>query len=47
MKEKGCDVDVIIGTRSKDTLIFEEEMKAIAKNLYVCTDDGSYGKKGL
>ena len=47
MKEKGCDVDVIIGTRSKDTLIFEEEMRAIAKNLYVCTDDGSYGKKGL
>lgn len=47
MKEKGCDVDVIIGTRSKDTLIFEEEMKVIAKNLYVCTDDGSYGKKGL
>lgn len=47
MKEKGCDVDVIIGTRSKDTLIFEEEMKGIAKNLYVCTDDGSYGKKGL
>lgn len=47
MKEKGYDVDVIIGTRSKETLIFEEEMKAIAKNLYVCTDDGSYGKKGL
>ncbi|MBQ3437196.1 MAG: sulfide/dihydroorotate dehydrogenase-like FAD/NAD-binding protein, partial [Fusobacterium sp.] len=47
MKEQGCNVDVIIGTRSKETLILEEEMKKVAKNLYVCTDDGSYGFKGL
>ena len=47
MKEKGYDVDVIIGTRSKETLIFEDEMKKVAKNLYICTDDGSYGFKGL
>ena len=47
LKEKGVDVDVIIGTRSKSTLIFEEEFKRVAKNLYVCTDDGSYGFHGL
>lgn len=47
MKEKGYDVDVIIGTRSKDTLIFEKEIEKFAKNLYICTDDGSYGFKGL
>lgn len=47
MKKNGYDVDVIIGTRSKDTLILEDEMKEVAKNLYICTDDGSYGEKGL
>lgn len=47
MKENGYDVDVIIGSRNKETLIFEEEMRKIAKNLYICTDDGSYGFKGL
>ena len=47
MKERNIDVDVIIGTRSKQTLILEEEMKKIAKNLYICTDDGSYGNRGL
>jgi len=47
LKEKGVDVDVIIGTRSKSTLIFEEEFKSVTKNLYVCTDDGSYGFHGL
>jgi len=47
LKEKGIDVDVIIGTRSKNTLIMEEEFRSVAKNLYICTDDGSYGFKGL
>jgi ferredoxin--NADP+ reductase len=47
MHENGIDVDVIVGTRNKDTLILEEEMKAVAGNLYIATDDGSYGYKGL
>ena len=47
MKENGIDVDVIIGTRSRDTLIFEDEMKAVSGNLFVCTDDGTYGRKGM
>ena len=47
LKEHGYEADVIIGTRSKETLIFEEEMKKVARQVYVCTDDGSYGQKGL
>ncbi len=43
----GAKVDVIIGAKSKDLLIFENEMRSICDNLYICTDDGSYGKKGL
>ncbi len=47
MHEHGIAVDVIVGARSKDILILEEEMKAVAGNLYITTDDGSYGRKGL
>ncbi|PKP06508.1 MAG: NAD-binding oxidoreductase [Bacteroidetes bacterium HGW-Bacteroidetes-5] len=43
----GAKVDVIIGAKSKDMVIFEQEMRSICDNLYICTDDGSYGKKGL
>ena len=46
LHENGYDADVIIGARSKDIIILEEEMKKVAKNVYVCTDDGSYGFKG-
>jgi ferredoxin--NADP+ reductase len=47
LHERGVAVDVIVGSKSKEMLILEEEMKAVADNLYVCTDDGSYGFKGL
>ena len=43
----GCEVDVIAGFRSKDIVILEEEMKKVSTNLYVTTDDGSYGTKGF
>ena len=46
LKEHGVDADVIMGFRNKDILFFEDEMKAVAKNLYVCTDDSSYGFHG-
>ncbi|WP_338597072.1 sulfide/dihydroorotate dehydrogenase-like FAD/NAD-binding protein [Clostridium baratii] len=46
MKEHGIDVDVIIGSRNKGVLILEEEMRKVSKNLYVATDDGSYGFNG-
>ena len=43
----GVDVTVIAGFRSKDIVILEEEMKAVSSSLYITTDDGSYGEKGL
>ena len=43
----GVDVTVIAGFRSKDIVILEDEMKAVSNNLYITTDDGSYGEKGL
>lgn len=46
MHEQGVDVDCIIGARNKDLVILEEEMKTVAKNVYIATDDGSYGFKG-
>lgn len=47
LHEKGIDADVIVGAKTKDLLILEEEMKAVAGNLYVTTDDGSYGRSGM
>jgi len=40
-------VEVIIGAKTRDLVIMEEEMKQVADQVYVCTDDGSYGFKGL
>ncbi|MBB6631701.1 sulfide/dihydroorotate dehydrogenase-like FAD/NAD-binding protein [Clostridium algidicarnis] len=47
LKKRGIDADVIVGTKTKDLLILEDELKSVAGNLYVATDDGSYGFKGL
>lgn len=47
LHEMGASPDVIVGTRSKETLILEEEMRSVAKELFITTDDGSYGTKGL
>lgn len=46
-KENGIDVDVIIGAKTKELIILEDEMREVAGNLYVCTDDGSYGFNGM
>ena len=43
----GAQVDLIAGFRSKDIVILEDEMKKVTSNLYICTDDGSYGTKGF
>lgn len=43
----GVSVDVIAGFRSKDIVILEDEMKQVSDNLYITTDDGSYGEHGL
>ena len=47
MHEHGVDVDVIIGSKTKDLLILEKEMEAVSGNYYPCTDDGSYGYAGM
>ena len=47
LHEHGVDVDVIVGAKSKNILILEKEMEAVAGNLYVTTDDGSYGRSGM
>lgn len=46
-KQNGIDVDVVMGAKTKDLIILEKEMGAVSKNLYICTDDGSNGNKGL
>ncbi|MFD3158197.1 sulfide/dihydroorotate dehydrogenase-like FAD/NAD-binding protein [Haloimpatiens sp. FM7330] len=46
LHEHGVEADVIIGSKSKDYMILEDEMKEVA-NVYPATDDGSYGYKGL
>ena len=47
LKEKGVAADVIIGAKTKDLLILEDMMKEVAGNLYITTDDGSYGDHGM
>ncbi len=47
LHQQGVDVDVIIGAKSKDHLILTEQMGAVARNVYIATDDGSLGTKGL
>ncbi len=47
MHDRGIQVDMIAGFRSKDIVILEEEMRAGTTNLYITTDDGSYGEAGF
>ena len=47
LKEHGIDVDVIVGSKTKDLLILEKEMEAVSGNYYPCTDDGTYGHAGM
>ena len=47
LKEIGNNVIAVIGARTKDLLILEDEMRAASHKLHVCTDDGSYGHHGF
>ena len=47
LHERGVAVDVIIGAKTKDLVIYKEEMSAVCDNIYICTDDGSEGFQGL
>ena len=47
LHDGGCEVHSIIGFRSKDLVILEDEFKACSDKLTIMTDDGSYGNKGV
>lgn len=47
LHEHGIEADVIVGSKTKDMLILEKELESVAGNLYVTTDDGSYGRSGM
>ncbi len=47
LHEHGVEVDVILGAKSEQMLILVEQLRAVATNLYITTDDGSAGAKGL
>ncbi|MCI8400599.1 MAG: sulfide/dihydroorotate dehydrogenase-like FAD/NAD-binding protein [Lachnospiraceae bacterium] len=47
LHEQGVEADVIIGARTKDLILLEKEMEAVAGHLYISTDDGSYGHPGV
>jgi len=47
LREAGCNVVSIIGARTKDLLILEEETRRVSHKLTVCTDDGTYGFHGF
>jgi len=46
LHEQGIECDVIIGAKTRDLVILEDKMKEVA-NVYVTTDDGSYGRSGM
>ena len=47
LKEAGNTVLSILGVRTRELLFWEERMRTVSDELVVCTDDGSYGRKGL
>ncbi len=47
LKEKGFNIDVIYGARSKDLLLIKEKIEKVASKVYYTTDDGTYGEKGF
>ena len=47
LHEHGIEADVIMGAKNKELIILEDMMEKVAGNLYVTTDDGSNGRKGM
>lgn len=46
LREHGANVTVILGARTRDLLIYTDELKSVSDELQICTDDGSYGFQG-
>ena len=47
LHERGIKVDVIIGAKTRDLLIYKDEMASVCDALHICTDDGSEGFHGM
>ena len=47
LHDVGCHVDLIVGFRTRDLVILEDEFRAASAQLLIGTDDGSYGRKAL
>lgn len=47
LKEKGFNIDIIYGARSKDLLLIKNKIEQVASKVYYVTDDGTYGEKGF
>jgi ferredoxin--NADP+ reductase len=47
LEQKGTEIVIIIGAKTKEVLILEENLRALSDKLYISTDDGSYGRKGF
>lgn len=47
LKEKGFNIDIIYGARSKDLLLIKNKIEQVASKIYYVTDDGTYGEKGF
>ena len=47
LHEKGAKIDIIAGAKTAELVILEPELRAVCDNLFVCTDDGSHGEKGM
>ncbi len=47
LKKAGCHITAIYGYRNKDQVLLEDEVRAVADEVYICTDDGSYELKGM
>ena len=47
LSEHGVKADVIMAARSRDLIFYEDKMRSVAGNVYITTDDGSYGMKGV
>lgn len=47
LKEKGFNINIIYGARSKDLLLIKNKIEQVASKIYYVTDDGTYGEKGF
>ena len=47
MKNAGNKINIILGARTKELIILEENMRKLTDKIVICTDDGSYGQEGL